>query len=95
MGFNRRKMEDQRRQVAQKEAAERRATDAQILEDRILRSSQLHLPFPLGRSGVPKSQIFGAYSQGTLTRHAIRLSFPSGTVNAYLIVGVAGERVAR
>jgi hypothetical protein len=33
MGFNRRKMEDQRRQVAEKEAAERRATDAQVLED--------------------------------------------------------------
>jgi hypothetical protein len=29
MGFNRRK----RRQVAEKEAAERRATDAQVLED--------------------------------------------------------------
>jgi hypothetical protein len=28
MGFNRRKMEDQRRQVAEKEAASRRATDA-------------------------------------------------------------------
>jgi hypothetical protein len=33
MGFNRRKMEDQRRQVAEKEAASRRATDAQLLED--------------------------------------------------------------
>ena len=33
MGFNRRKMEDQRRQAAEKEAASRRATDAQILED--------------------------------------------------------------
>jgi hypothetical protein len=33
MGFNRRKMEDQRRQVAEKEAASRRATDAQVLED--------------------------------------------------------------
>ena len=33
MGFNRRKMEDQRRQVAEKEAAPRRATDAQVLED--------------------------------------------------------------
>jgi hypothetical protein len=28
MGFNRRKMEDQRRQAAEKEAAARRATDA-------------------------------------------------------------------
>ena len=34
MGFNRRKMEDQRRQAAEKEAAERRATDAQVLEGR-------------------------------------------------------------
>ena len=33
MGFNRRKMEDQRRTVAEKEAAARRATDAQVLED--------------------------------------------------------------
>jgi len=33
MGFKRRKMEDQRRQVAEKEAAARRATDAQVLED--------------------------------------------------------------
>src|SRR6266550_5645597 len=33
MGFNRRRLEDQRRQVAEKEAAGRRATDAQVLED--------------------------------------------------------------
>jgi beta-phosphoglucomutase-like phosphatase (HAD superfamily) len=33
MGFNRRKMEDQRRAAAEKEAAVRRATDAQVLED--------------------------------------------------------------
>jgi hypothetical protein len=33
MGFNRRKMEDQRRQAAEKEAAGRHATDAQLLED--------------------------------------------------------------
>jgi hypothetical protein len=33
MGFNKRKMEDQRRQVAEKDAAARRATDAQVLED--------------------------------------------------------------
>ncbi len=33
MGFNRRKMEDQRRDAAEKEAAGRRATDAQVLED--------------------------------------------------------------
>jgi hypothetical protein len=33
MGFNRRKMEDQRREAAEKEAANRRATDAQLLED--------------------------------------------------------------
>jgi hypothetical protein len=33
MGFNRRRMEDQRRQAAEKEAAGRRATDAQVLED--------------------------------------------------------------
>jgi hypothetical protein len=32
MGFNSRKMEDQRQQVAEKEAA-RRATDAQVLAD--------------------------------------------------------------
>ena len=33
MGFNRRKMEDERRQAAEKEVAARRATDAQVLED--------------------------------------------------------------
>jgi hypothetical protein len=33
MGFNRRKMEDQRRIAAEKEAAGRRRTEAQILED--------------------------------------------------------------
>jgi hypothetical protein len=33
MGFNRRKMEDERRRAAAKEAATGRATDAQILED--------------------------------------------------------------
>jgi hypothetical protein len=33
MGFNRRKLEDQRREAAEKEAASRRASDAQVLED--------------------------------------------------------------
>jgi hypothetical protein len=33
MGFNRRKMEDERRRAAEKEAATRRATDVQLLED--------------------------------------------------------------
>jgi hypothetical protein len=33
MGFNRRKMEDQRVKAGEKEAANRRATDAQVLED--------------------------------------------------------------
>jgi hypothetical protein len=33
MGFNRRKLEDQHRLAAEKEAAARRATDAQVLED--------------------------------------------------------------
>src|SRR5262249_40764605 len=33
MGFNKRKMEDQRRDAANKEAATRHATDAQVLED--------------------------------------------------------------
>ena len=33
MGFNRRKMGDRRRQAAEKEAAARRATEAQVLED--------------------------------------------------------------
>jgi hypothetical protein len=33
MRFNRRKLEDQRREAAEKEAATRRATDAQVLED--------------------------------------------------------------
>ena len=33
MDFNRRKMEDERRRAAEKEAASRRATDAQVVED--------------------------------------------------------------
>jgi len=33
MGFNRRKMEDERRRAAEKEAASRRASEAQVLED--------------------------------------------------------------
>jgi hypothetical protein len=33
MGFNKRKMEDERRPAAEKEAATRRATGAQLLED--------------------------------------------------------------
>jgi hypothetical protein len=33
MGFNKRKLQDQRRVLAEKEAAQRRATDAQVLED--------------------------------------------------------------
>ena len=33
MGFNKRRMEDQRRAAAEKEAATRRATDAQVFED--------------------------------------------------------------
>jgi hypothetical protein len=33
MGFNKRKMEDRRRQAAEKEAAARRASEAQILND--------------------------------------------------------------
>jgi hypothetical protein len=33
LGFKRRKMEDQRREAAEKEAASRRATDPQVLED--------------------------------------------------------------
>jgi hypothetical protein len=33
MGFNRRKMQDKRREAAEKEAATRRATDTQVLED--------------------------------------------------------------
>ena len=33
MGFNRRKLQDQRREAAEKQAALRRATDAQVLED--------------------------------------------------------------
>jgi hypothetical protein len=33
MGFNKRKLQDQQREAAEKEAAARRATDAQVLED--------------------------------------------------------------
>jgi hypothetical protein len=52
MGFNRRKMEDQRRAAAEKEAASRRATEAQVLEDaeRLIAASVSPLP------GVPNHQ---------------------------------------
>jgi hypothetical protein len=33
MGFNKRKLEDQRRQAAENEATARRATEAQVVED--------------------------------------------------------------
>src|SRR6516165_8466695 len=33
MGFNKRKLQDQQREAAEREAAARRATDAQVLED--------------------------------------------------------------
>ncbi len=33
MGFNKRKLEDQRRQAAEKEAATRRATEREVLQD--------------------------------------------------------------
>ena len=39
MGFNRRKMEDQQRQLAEQEAAARRATDAQVLNRRLERAA--------------------------------------------------------
>jgi hypothetical protein len=48
MGFNRRKMEDQRRTAAEKKAFARRATDAQVLEEP--RASS-----PLGTSGRPNA----------------------------------------
>ena len=37
MGFNRRKMEDQRREAVVKEAANRRANDAQVLRTPLIR----------------------------------------------------------
>jgi hypothetical protein len=61
MGFNRRKMEDQRQQVAENEAVARRATDAQVLEDvrrRHTNESSVSIP----RSEVPNVAIIGATS---------------------------------
>jgi hypothetical protein len=61
MGFNRRKMEDQRRQVAKKEAPSRRATDAQVLEDaeRLIvawnERQALHAPMIFLRRSAPLS----------------------------------------
>jgi hypothetical protein len=68
MGFNRRKMEDQRRQVAEKEAAARRATDAQVLEDaeRLIAAwneRQAHYARPWSfrpRSAPPSGQAIGS-----------------------------------
>jgi hypothetical protein len=38
MGFNRRRLDDRHREAAEKEAAARGATDAQVLEDRTHRN---------------------------------------------------------
>jgi hypothetical protein len=36
MGFNHRKLEDERREASEKDAAQRRATDSQVLQERTL-----------------------------------------------------------
>jgi hypothetical protein len=59
MGFNRRRLEDQRREAAEKEAATRRATDAQVLEDaeRLIAAwnerQALHAPMIFRRRSAP------------------------------------------
>jgi len=52
MGFNRRKLEDQRCEAAEKEAAKRRATEAQVLED-----AERLIVVPVGAlPGLPNDQ---------------------------------------
>ena len=62
MGFNRRKMEDQRRDAAENEAATRRATDAQVLEDaeRLIAAwnerQAVRAPMIFSRRSVPRAR---------------------------------------
>ena len=81
MGFSRRNMEDQRRQVAEKEAAARRATDTQVLEDaeRLIaawnKRQERRMPMLFSpRLALPSLRTTGFY--GTAARPAA-LSTPS------------------
>jgi hypothetical protein len=70
MGFNRRKLEDQRGEAADKEAANRRATDAQVLEDattnRRLKRAAGRLISPRAERRTPRFRIHNR-SFGTTT----------------------------
>jgi hypothetical protein len=67
VGFNKRKMEDRRRQAADKDAAARRATDAQVLEDAEQRSAPSSPP-AIGSCG------FAARPAGRSTQQTCALS---------------------
>jgi hypothetical protein len=56
MGFNKRKLEDQRRQAAEKKAAARRATDAQVLEDAEMAMNASTSGAMAAKSGLGQSQ---------------------------------------
>ena len=72
MGFNRRKMEDQRREAADKEAATRRATDAQVLED-----AERLIAAWNERPGITRAYDFFAHDR---RRHQGGLLVPVGTL---------------
>jgi hypothetical protein len=90
MGFNRRKMEDQRRQAAEKAAAARRAADSQVLEDaeRLIARAQLphqwtsHRPvaspegWVFGRPGNRQALTLKATTTRKLSRSVARVVLP-------------------
>jgi hypothetical protein len=53
MGFNRRKMEDRRREAAEKEAPSRRKTEAQVFEDAERLNHRLERKVILSKARVP------------------------------------------
>ena len=77
MDFNRRKMEDQRRHAAEKEAASRRATGGQVLEDaeRLIAAwnerQAKRMPMLFSASTVPPDNIIHRPTAAAAKRRAI------------------------
>ncbi|MFZ1149861.1 MAG: hypothetical protein WAR76_09030 [Xanthobacteraceae bacterium] len=90
MGFNRRKMEDQRRHAAEKEAAARRATESQVLEDaeRLIAAwnerQAERMPMLFSPTiGAPSPRAIGSYgSAARLAAPRTRLTWARSTVAA-------------
>ena len=83
MSFNRRKMEDQRRDAAEKEAASRRATDPQVFEDaeQLVRLSRQASPTKCARSigarewAIDRRKLTGVRCVGGLTADTPLLAY--------------------